>query len=856
MQTCAPSSRTRFAQAARQLISRPIWAPLVSGIVFAALIIAGTVAFLAYQRNAELATTEREIRNLSTVLGEQMDRSLQAIQTVQSGLVERMRHEGIDSSDNFVERMSTAEVHNLLRAQIKALPYVDKVALVSADGRVINFSAFWPIPKINVADRDYFQALSRDPALDQFVSKPVKDRGTGAWSIFLARKFTAKDGRFLGLVLGAIYVSYFEDYFHSILPRPDSAIALLRNDGTILARYPNASTRTVGSLNPAFPRIAAAADNGRTGIGEGADGSRAMFAALRLRHFPVLVSVSTTEAAALAGWRHEAIAVGIIAAIAIGAIAAIMYFVALSILRQIELRNLEASRRAEHAETLLRETIDSIPEGFVVYDSDDRLVMCNEAYRTLYPGAAAILVPGVTYVEILRHSLASGRVPEAVGREEEWLAERLRQHRSSGYTREMAFDDGRHILAIDRRTESGLTAGIRLDVTALRTAEAQLHQAQKMDSIGQLSGGIAHDFNNLLGTVIGNLDLLAEGIAGDANLEPFAAEALSASLRASELTKRLLAFARKQPLRPQAVDVAGQLSGLRDMLRGMLGETVTLKLDLADSLWPVLVDPVQLESAIVNLAINARDAMPNGGDITVTASNVTFAGDGAAADADAPCGDHVAIAVCDTGGGMTPEVVARAFEPFFTTKPAGTSTGLGLSMVYGFVKQSQGQVKIDSAPGRGTTVVLYLPRAKGRQNVVELPRPAMRQARLPTGREAVLLVEDNASLRQTTVRVLSDLGYRVLEAEDGPAALGILRSGMPVDLLFTDVVMPNGMSGFELAAEACRLRPGLKVLFASGFTEMAAHPRPSANGNDAPLLTKPYRKDEVAWQVRSLLDAA
>ncbi len=844
-----------------RLCPRPVRGPVAGGALFVILIIIGTVASLIHQRGQHLASTAHEIRTLSVVLAEQMDRSLQAIQTVEAGLIERMRQQGIDNETDFRRLMASADVHSLLRAQIKALPFVDKVALIGADGRVINFSAYWPIPQIIVKDRDYFLALQNDPALVQFVSQPVLDRGTGARSIFLVRKFTAQDGRFLGLVLGAIYVSYFEDYFRGILPDPESTIALFRNDGVLLADYPHARTSGGGSPYRGFSEIAAAADNAATGVRAAADGSKEMFTAFRLSDFPVLISVSTPETAALAEWRREAIAVGVIAAIAIGAIVGIMYFVARSILREIELRNREASQRAERAETLLRETIESIPEGFVVYDSDDRLVMCNEAYRALYPHAAAALVPGARFSEFLRARLAHGDVAEAVGREDEWVAEHLRQHRLPANTHEQVLADGRHILAIDRRTRSGLTAGIRLDVTPLRTAEAQLHQAQKMDSIGQLSGGIAHDFNNLLGTVIGNLDLLAEGAAGDKTLETFANEALAAALRASELTKRLLAFARKQPLRPQTVDVGKQLTGLADLLRGMLGETVTLEVAIADALWPIVVDPVQLESAIVNLAINARDAMPDGGVITIRAANaapmeVTLAAGDPARDAGSPLGDHVVIAVSDTGVGMTQEIMARAFEPFFTTKPAGKGTGLGLSMVYGFAKQSQGHVEIDSEIGRGSTVKLYLPRAEGRANIVELTHSAAGPARLPTGREVVLVAEDNEGLRQTTVRVLSDLGYRVFEAEDGPTALAILRSNRPIDLLFTDIVMPNGMTGFELASEACRLRPGIKVLFASGFTEMALYPRPPANGNGAPLLTKPYRKDEIAWQIRSLLDAA
>ena len=832
--------------------SRPLWVPAAGCCLFVGLIVGGTTLFLSQQRAQVLATREREIKTLSAVLAEQMDRSLQSIETVQTSLIGRMRQQGIDSEQDFVARMSDAGVHNLLQAQIKALPFVDKVALIGADGRVVNFSAYWPIPKINVSDRDYFVALKGDPGLQQFVSKPVKDRGTGAWSIFLARKFTSQDGKFLGVVLGAIYVSYFEDYFHNILAGAKGGIGLLRDDGVVLAGYPHAEAAVGGAAGTAFPAVAQAARKAETRTYQTQRGATAIVAASRLGHFPLLMAVSTGEAAALAPWRREATAVWLMAAIAIGAIAAIMFFVARSVRREIEFRNREASRRAERAEMVLRETIESIPEGFLAYDDEDRLVICNEAFRGLYPSLAPAMVPGATFAEILRRSLSLGDTPEAAGREEEWLAERLGEHRLAANTHEEVLADGRHILAIDRRTQSGLTAGIRLDVTALRTAEAQLHQAQKMDSIGQLSGGIAHDFNNLLGTIIGNLDLLVEDLPEDAALAGYAREALGASMRAGELTKRLLAFARKQPLRPQSVDVERQLGEITDLLRGTLGETVALELAIAEDLWQIAADPAQLESGIVNLGINARDAMPEGGRITIAARNVTLDGE----DADLRPGDYVAIAITDTGSGMTAEVAARAFEPFFTTKSAGKGTGLGLSMVYGFAKQSKGHARIDSALGRGSTVTLYLPRAERGANVVPLPSLASRPARLPTGCEIVLLVEDNESLRQTTLRVLDGLGYRVVEAEDGPNALAILRSGEAIDLLFTDVVMPNGMSGFELAVEARRLRPDLKVLFASGFSEVAADARFHGNGNDAPLLTKPYRKDQVAWQVRSILDAA
>jgi CheY-like chemotaxis protein/anti-sigma regulatory factor (Ser/Thr protein kinase) len=263
-----------------------------------------------------------------------------------------------------------------------------------------------------------------------------------------------------------------------------------------------------------------------------------------------------------------------------------------------------------------------------------------------------------------------------------------------------------------------------------------------------------------------------------------------------------------------------------------------------------VADPAQLESAIINLAVNARDAMSEGGTIMIEASNKTLDADYATENAEVTPGDYVAITVTDNGPGMTPEVLAHAFEPFFTTKPTGKGTGLGLSQVYGFAKQSAGHAKIYSELGHGTTVKVYLPRTRDKAHDAPAPAEA-RPAPLPTGSEIVLLAEDNDGLRRTTSRVLREFGYRVLEAENGPTALQILHSDEPIDLLFTDVVMAGGMSGYELAANARRTRPGLKVLFATGFAEMSG--RPNADDNTS-VLSKPYRKDEIAQKIRSMLD--
>mgnify|MGYP001254022253 CR=1 FL=1 len=385
------------------------------------------------------------------------------------------------------------------------------------------------------------------------------------------------------------------------------------------------------------------------------------------------------------------------------------------------------------------------------------------------------------------------------------------------------------------------------DVTARRRMEQHLQQSQKMEAVGQLTGGVAHDFNNLLAVIIGNLDLVQEEAGRE--LEPSLAEpiqeALDAALRGAELTRRLLAFSRKQPLRPQAIDLNALIQGTATLLRRTLGGAVEVRLDLAGDLWAAMADASQVESAVTNLAINARDAMPGGGTLSIETANATLD-----ADAEGPGGDFVVVSVSDTGTGIAPELVQKIFEPFFTTKPVGKGTGLGLSMVYGFARQSGGQVKVYSELGHGTTFKLYLPRANASALPSAQEGPAESE---PLGRgETVLVVEDDPDVRRIVVRQVLDLGYRVLEAASGDEALSAIAGGARVDLLFTDVVMPGGMLGTELARRVRSLVPELPVLFASGF----AHASLVAGINlheIGEFLGKPYRKRDLAMKLNALL---
>jgi PAS domain S-box-containing protein len=405
--------------------------------------------------------------------------------------------------------------------------------------------------------------------------------------------------------------------------------------------------------------------------------------------------------------------------------------------------------------------------------------------------------------------------------------------------------DQDRIFAVARDVTAEKAAAERLKAT-----EEALRQSQKMEAVGQLTGGIAHDFNNLLTGIVGSLDLLQTRLnqGRTENVARYIDAAMTSANRAAALTHRLLAFARRQPLIPKGVDINHLIVSLEDLLRRTIGETIDLKIAAADDLWSTLCDPNQLESALLNLAINARDAMPDGGKLTIATSNVRL--DSVTADTPALSpGDYICIEVTDTGVGMSAEVAARAFDPFFTTKPIGQGTGLGLSMIYGFARQSNGHATIDSRVGQGTSIRLYLPRHQGGV-AAPLGSAAKTTEHAFTG-ETVLVVEDEPIVRGVILEMLQEQGFRTLEAIDGPAGLRILRTSARIDLLVTDVGLP-GINGRQLADQARETRPGLKILFMTGYAESAAISQGFLQGG-MEMITKPFELDNLSSKIRSMI---
>ena len=641
-------------------------------------------------------------------------------------------------------------------------------------------------------------------------------------------------------------------------------------------------------------------------------------------------------------------------------------------------RRTQADVRFSNARLLA--AIEALPAGFCLYDANDRLVLFNQRYREFYPKHAESLVAGRHFEEMLRAGVERGEFAEAIGREEQWIAERLRRHADPREPIEQRLADGRWLQIEERRTGNGEIVGLRTDITHLKTLEQALKQneerfrdfaeasadwfwemnadlrftymsenverivgvppewhygksredllgdnydretwdrhlqslrnrepfrnfeylrvgedieprwlringvpkfaedgaflgyrgsgtdvtemrraeeklhaseirflhAQKMESIGRLTGGVAHDFNNLLAVIQGNLELIEEQVSGP-ELKSMIGAALLSVARGAKLTGQLLLIGRKALLAPAVIDLNRSVTAMGELIRRTVPATIEIETGLGEELWPVKLDQSQFEAALLNIVLNARDAMPEGGRLTIATANVDLAAGDLTRFVDGLVpGRYVMITVTDTGNGMAAEALAQAFEPFFTTKPVGQGSGLGLSMVHGFVQHSGGDVLIDSAPGQGTTVRLHFPKCR-HDAVHHTPTPEQALPRA-MGRKCVLVVEDQADVRRVVAAQLDSLGYQVIEAEDGASALAVLNSDQSVDILLTDMVMPGKPQGSALAEQAGILRPGIGVILTTGYPSEAA-----ANGDGAGpervCLIKPVSRGELAREV-------
>jgi len=495
--------------------------------------------------------------------------------------------------------------------------------------------------------------------------------------------------------------------------------------------------------------------------------------------------------------------------------------------------------------------LNNMSQALCMVGPDDRLIVCNRPFRDLFGKPAAAARTGASartlFRDIARSADADAELIERVWHEQQKL---ITESRMGAFVLEGESAGARAIAVSHQPMGDGGWVATYEDITASRLAERQLVQAQKMEAIGNLTGGMAHDFNNLLAVISLNLEFLLSRVDNDKRVQEPANRALQASLRGANLITQLLAFARRQPLTPQRINVNQWIGSIAALLERTLGDSIRISLALGGDIWPVNADPIRLETAIVNLATNARDAMPTGGTLTIATSNAQLDEAIASDRPELTPGSYVLIEVSDSGSGIAPDVMARIFEPFFTTKLEGRGTGLGLSMVFGFIRQSGGHITVHSTAGTGTTFRLYLPRAEG---LATEETVAIEGGATVGGDETILLVEDNEPVRTITAELLTLLGYQVVAVEHPHEALSLLASGRHVDLLFSDVVMPGGMDGFQLVEAASRMQPGLPALLASGYAENAAPLGSVAAG--VRMLTKPFRQSELARVVREILDS-
>ena len=841
--------------------SRATLVLVICGILVAVALTAGAAAVLFNLRTNALSDSERQVRNMVLVLAEQTDRTLQAVELIQASLIETVDRFRLATAAEFRAQMSRYDVHVALNDKTSALPLVDAITVIDGDGQLVNSSRSWPAGAVNVADRDFFRALKADPNLTSFVGEPVRNRSTGSWTIQLARKVKSPTGELLGMVLGVMELRYFESFFASI-SMPGTSISLLRTDGVQLARFPLRGEPGMSYADhDLFRKGLSPSGYGFLRAKSTVDGEDRLIAYHVTAHFPVLVTVGITAEAALAQWRKQAKYLAAAAVLFDLVIAGIVLLGVWQMRASEQIAQAgEARAEAERARALadaerrtseiLTATISSMADAVLVADQSGAILIANPAAEHLFGDRRAIGSPAwvQSYMRFQPDGtpLPPDQSPILLAVRGEPVDNREVILRRAGRKKDT------YLVANGRplRDPAGALRGavvVYRDVSETREIERQLRHAQKMDAVGQLTGGIAHDFNNILTVITSTIDILAAGVKEQPTLTKIARMIDDAASRGGELTQRLLAFARKQPLQPCGTDVNDIVMDTARLLRPALGEQVEIDAVLGEDTSPALVDPSQLTTALINLAINARDAMPNGGRLLLETKNVVLSadqgGDGRSS--------YVAIRVSDSGSGIPEAIRDRIFDPFFTTKALGKGTGLGLSMVYGFIKQTGGHVTIDSEEGTGTTVTIYLPPAQA----ADMPRFESDTASgWIGGSETILIVEDDALVRQSVCAQVQSLGYQTFVAANGTDALAFLARGRSIDLLFTDVIMPGEMNGAELAAAVRERQPGVKVLFTSGYTENVL----MQDGRLPPgvrLLAKPYRKLDLALMLRETLDA-
>lgn len=514
---------------------------------------------------------------------------------------------------------------------------------------------------------------------------------------------------------------------------------------------------------------------------------------------------------------------------------------------------IDSRKKAEEYSCKVTEALMELDDAVVVFGADDCVVFANGAWERMNMFATDGTGVGLHFEEIVRQAVTKGVILDAVGKEEEWIEMRLEAHRNPGAPREVTFATGKTFRMHEQRLPSGGSILIGADVTKEKQWEESSRRSQRLESVGQLTGGIAHDFNNLLAIISGNLELMRHHAIGNEKLSKRVESAKAATDRGAILVRKLLNFSRNDGFIKDVTNINNVLSDLEDILEKSLTNEIDVQVSPSADLWLTKADPGDLGDAIINMSINARDAMPAGGQLIIETENKTIGGAQLTDQASVPPGDYVVLSISDTGSGISREHLERIFEPFYSTKDESHGTGLGLSMVYGFVKRCNGEIRVYSEIGAGTTFRLYLPRAVGQCESVDETEPQTATRRAARD-ETLLVVDDEVALLDVIEIALDDLGYKVITATSGAEAVKILESNQDISLMLSDVIMPGGMDGFALAERAAEIRPGMQIILASGFTGKHGIGK-LPPGIVSKRVSKPYEISAIAEAIRESIDA-
>ena len=813
------------------------WTPriiVLSGLVLAILCDAFVAQVLSLNYWETYRAADAANSDLARALEEYMLRNIQGVDLLLGTTID-----DLEQKPSLLSRGNPALI-NELKHRVAPYPAAKTIVVLDADGNILgdNMGNGVPGREANFADRAYYKVQRDDPGRGLFIDAPLVSRVTPQGRfIAVSRALLTPDRHFAGVVFVALDYNSLREFFLSLNVGQRGTVTLYRDDGTILLRTPNMDEfagRDVRS-NLLFTRYLQQAPSGSFRGSGITDGTSRSISYRRVAGLPLVVTVARDPIEFLAGWKNNALSYSLVAA---GLNLLIAGF-GLGLARQWRLRaNSEQALRDNLEQHQL--VTENVPALIVHVGADSHIRYANRVATEWYAQPSADAARSRRIDDFIE--------PSRLG---EWRLkiEAALAGRTIRGEEKALFPDGCErwcdTILVPDCGHDGTVRGyfvLSVDITERKRIEDELRQAQKIEAIGQLAGGIAHDSNNMLAATLGNLDLLIDALPRtDVSRRNFAERAIEAAERVADLNRRLLAFARKQTLRPQITDVNQLVSGMATILQRTLGETIEIEVEQDRMLWRCLIDPTQLQNALLNLAINARDAMAGSGHLTIRTANAVL--DQPLDDGDERIvpGDYVTVTVSDMGAGMPPEIARRVFEPFFTTKDVGKGSGLGLSMVYGFARQSGGTVLISSRVAQGTSVTLYLPSA-GPAPPSQPRAEATPPPRQQTG-QRILVVEDNPLVGRMASSMLSSMGYNPVVVIDASSAIAELERQDPVSLLLTDILLPGGMTGFDLARQARRRWPDLPILFMSGFADPSL---PDEFRTNTKLLMKPFRLGQLS----------